>query len=79
MSLSKYLNVNERNIEQLISLSETVSILVATYESLEQEHELMATSYVREVVAGLPPTLKILKNVDLESVQKWLEKQARVQ
>lgn len=85
--LKKHFAVTERNVEPIWSLSETVAILVATFESLGQDYELKSLSQVHEVLDKLPPSLKIAwlrhtteipEAVDLESFWKWLERQATV-
>lgn len=85
-ALRKCAVVNERNPEQLRSLAEVVSSLVAVFESTGNEAELKSTFHVREAVRKLPPSLKLAwarqesenqSNKDLESFRKWLEKQAK--
>ena len=57
--LRKFTAVSEKNVEQLRSLSETISSLVSVFESLGKETELKSSYHVREAVRKLSPSLKL--------------------
>lgn len=68
-------------------MAETISSLVAVFESLGKEAEIQSTYHVREAVRKLPPSLKLAwaryegddpKRATLETFRSWLERQAKM-